>query len=76
MEHGNIVFRFLAPPDENPPKAVHPTMRPFHDPTPRSPARRPLDPLGFLSLGGDVRREAKLLDSGADFVIRVPFIQT
>src|SRR5260370_12673552 len=51
-------------------------MRPFHDPTPRFPSRRPLDPLGFLSFGGDTRGEAKLIDGLLALMIRIPFVQT
>ncbi len=75
MEHGDIVLRLLAPPDQNPAKTVHPAMRTLHDPTPRFPTSPPLDLLGLLAAGLDVRREAEVRQDLSDLVLVIPLIQ-
>ncbi len=56
MQHRDVIPRLLAPADEDPAEAVHPTVRPFRHPTPRLEARPPLDLLGPLAPRLDVRR--------------------
>src|SRR5437870_3808509 len=45
FEHRQVVLDLLFPPDQQAPKAVHPRMRPFHDPAAGTVARN-------LSFGG------------------------
>src|SRR5579871_596524 len=75
MEQRDIVLRFFAPANEDTPKAVHPTVRPFHHPPPRLVPCLPLDLLRLLAPHLDVRREAELLQQRADFVVVISFVQ-
>src|SRR5579871_1364880 len=76
MQQRQIVFGLLAPADENAAEAVHPTVRPLHDPTPRLIPCLPLERLSLLPPCLDVGREAELRDEGADLVVVIAFIHT
>src|SRR5262245_1156970 len=76
MQQGDVVLRFLVPADEDSAKAVDPTMRPFHHPTPRLEAGLTLQGLGFLAPRSDVAREGELGHQLPGVVIVVALVQT
>src|SRR6266550_5081660 len=76
MEHGDVVLWFLAPTDQNPAKAIHPTMRPLHYVAPGPAPRLAFHLLGLFSLGRDVGGKAELCDDLPHFVIGIALVQT
>src|SRR6266852_5528941 len=76
MKHRQIVFRFLAPADENSAKTVHPTMRTFHDPSARFFKNLALEFLRLFSARANMSSKAKLLNYLAHLIVVVPFVQT
>jgi hypothetical protein len=75
VEEGEIGLPFLVPVNEDPPKAIHPTMRTFHYPPPRPSARVAFERLGFFSPGPDVGGEAKLLERLPHLRVIVSLVQ-
>ena len=76
MKQAQIIFRLLFPTDQYPPKAVHPTMRPLHNPPPSLESDFSLDSLCLFSSGLDMRGVAELLRQVAHLVVIVALIQT
>src|SRR5260370_11528445 len=74
MQHGDVVLGLLVPACENPSEAIHPTMRPFHYPTPCLDAGFTFEFLGFFPADMNMCREGELLNNVTHFVIVVPFI--
>jgi len=54
MKQSQIILRFLFPPREDTPKAVHPAMRPFHNPAASPEASFVFNRLGFFASGSNV----------------------
>ena len=75
MEHRQVGVHALGPADEDAPKAVHPTVGSFHDPTPSPEACFLLDGLGLFTPGPDVSGKAKGFDQRPDLVEIVAFVQ-
>src|SRR5260370_12536274 len=75
MKHRQIVFRFLAPADENSAKTVHPTMRSFHDPSTRFFKNLALEFLCLFSACANMTCKAKLLNYLAHLIVVLPFVQ-
>src|SRR5262245_761494 len=76
MQKGQIMLRLFVPAYQDAPKAVHPRMRPLHDPAPRALARLIFDRLCFLTTRPNMCGESKLRHDIAHFLIVVPFIET
>lgn len=75
MEQGQIIFWFLFPSDQNPSKAVHPTMRSFCHPASGLEPRLVLDGLRFFPASPNMRCVTKLPRQIPDLVIIVAFIE-
>jgi len=54
MKQAQIIFRFLFPSRQDAPEAVHPAMRPFHNPAASFEASFMFDRLGFFASGSNV----------------------
>ena len=76
MEHGDIVLGLLGPTDEDSTEPVHPTMSPFHHPSPRFPTCLPLHLFRFFPFRRNMRREVKLLGEFLDLIVGISFIET
>jgi len=76
MEEGEIVLHFLVPANQDPPKAIHPTMRTFHDPSSGSAPRLVFERPRFFTACPNVGRKTKLLERVPYFRIVIPFVQT
>ena len=76
MEEGEIVVAFLVPTNQDPTKAVHPTMSAFHHPPPSSDTRLLFERVRFFAPRPQMRGEAKHCQRGPHLRIVVPFIQT
>ena len=74
MKHGDVRIGSLLPSNQYPPKAIHPTVRPLHDPATGLVPRPFLDRLGLFSTGTNVRREPKLVDQLSGLGVVVPFV--
>jgi len=62
MKQAQIILRFLFPPYQNAAEAVHPAMRPFHNPSASLEAGFMFDRLGFFTSGSNVGCITKLFD--------------
>jgi len=76
MKHCQIVFDLLFPPDEEPPKAVQPRMRSFHDPTTRSVAQDSFLILRFFTTRTDMRCVAELFYQLLNLRVIISLVQT
>src|SRR5919108_3201885 len=76
MQKGQRMLRLFVPASQDAPKAVHPRLRPLHDPAPGSLARYSFDRLRFLSTRPHLGGEAKLRQALAPFLRVVPFLET
>ncbi len=61
MEQAQIVLDLFVPADEQAAKTVHPTVCPFHDPTPGLEANLVFERLCFYIPGSNMQRVAKFL---------------
>ena len=61
MKEGDVVVGRLVPADQNAPKAVHPTVSPFHHPAPGLETGFLFDGPCLFTPAADVGREAKLV---------------
>jgi hypothetical protein len=75
MQQREIVFHLLLPPDEQPPKAVHPGMRALHHPAARPVAWDVALGLHFFAAAPNVRGVAPRVDGFAHRLVVVPFVQ-
>ena len=75
MEQAQIVLDLFVPADQHATKAVHPTVRPFHHPTPSFESDLPFERLCFLISGSNMQGIAKFLPQLPYFVIVVAIIQ-
>lgn len=75
MKQSHIVFRFLLPPDQNPPEAVHPTMCPLHHPALCSLVRVLLQRLCFFASRADMSRVTEHLHKFPHLLVIVAFVQ-
>ena len=62
MKQGEIVFRFLAPANENAAVAIKPAVSAFHHPASGLGSSFTFEFLGFFSAGANVGGESELLD--------------
>jgi len=76
MQKSDIVFRLFIPTNEDPSKAVQPTMRPFHHPAAGLFAGFVFDFLSFLSTRTNMFSKTKLLQNVPDLLIIIAFVQT
>src|SRR5438128_6823461 len=74
MKHSDVVFDFLVPANENAPKPIHPTVRPFYHPAARFGAGISFEFLGFLAASANVSRETKLLNDFSNLIKVITFI--
>src|SRR5215472_4195119 len=75
MEKGQVIFRLFVPTDEQAAKAVHPRMRPFHDPTPRFEARFSLDGFGLRSSWANMGGKTEFAQDVTHLVIVIALVQ-
>ena len=75
MKHGQIIFRFFCPTDQNSAETVHPTMRSFHNPSAGLIASFAFDRLGFLTSNWNMKRIMEPLQQRPYLIIVVPFVQ-
>ena len=76
MEHGDVIFRFFLPSDEDAAEAVEPGVCSFDDPASGLVAGFAFDVLRFFSAAADVRGETEFSEKPTDFVRVVAFVQT
>jgi hypothetical protein len=76
MEHGQIVRYFLLPPDEQPPKTVHPGVRAFDYPAAGPVARNLALRLPLLAATPDMSGIAPGCQRRAHGLVVVPLVQT
>jgi hypothetical protein len=76
MNNGSIVFRFLFPADEHPAEPIHPTVRSFHHPAPRSLAGASARHRRLLSARRDVSDHPQRSQECTHLVKVIPFVQT
>jgi hypothetical protein len=70
MKQSQIILRFLLPPRQDAAEAIHPAMRPFHNPAPSFEASFMFDRLGFFTSGSDVGCITKLFHQ-ISYLIRI-----
>ena len=75
MKKSQIVAHFLVPADQHAPEAIHPTMRPLHDPPPRPEPSVLLQRFGLFPPRSDVGGEPEFGEQGAHFIIVIAFVQ-
>src|SRR4029077_11578989 len=76
MQQGDIVFRLLAPTDEDAAKAIHPTVGPLHYPTSQFCACPTFDGLSLLTTRTNMPRESELVKNVSDLIIVITFVHT
>lgn len=76
MKQSQIIFRFLFPSNQNPSKAVHPTVGAFNNPSPSFESCVAFDGLRFLSTVSNMRCVSKLRNQISNFIRIVSFVQT
>src|SRR4030066_345334 len=75
MQKSDIVFRLFIPANENPSKAVQPTMGPFHHPATGLFASFLFKFLSLLSTRTNMRGKAKRFQNVSNLLIIIAFIQ-
>ncbi len=70
MKQAQIILRFLFPSSQDAAEAVHPAMRPFHNPAPSFEAGFMFDGLGFFTSGSNVGCITKLFRQ-ISYLIRI-----
>jgi hypothetical protein len=75
MKTPQIVAHVLVPADQHAPEAIHPTMRPLHDPPPRPEPGVLLQRFGLFPPRSDVCGEPKFGEQAADLVIIIACVQ-
>ena len=76
MKESEVIGGFFLPSDEESPKPIHPTVRPFNHPAARLEIRLLLDRLSFFPPSPNMSRESELLQQLSHFAIVIAFIQT
>ncbi len=74
MEQRNVVLSLLVPADQYGAETIHPTVSPFHYPTPRFDPRLPFELLRLFSPTMNVRRETEFLKQFPYLVIVIAFV--
>ena len=76
MEESKIVLPLLVPANQDPAKAIHPTMRAFHHPASGSEPRLAFERPRFFAACPDVGGKAKLLERVPHFGVVIALVQT
>src|SRR5215510_11086743 len=76
MEESKIVLPLLVPANQDPAKAIQPTMRPFHDPPSGSDPCLAFERPRLFAACPDVGRKAKLPERVPHFGVVIAFVQT
>ena len=76
MQKPQVVAHFLVPADQHAPEAIHPTMRPLHDPPSCLEAGLLFERLGLFPPRADVGGEAKFGQQIPHLIIVIAFVQT
>ena len=76
MQKPQVVAHVLVPADQHAPEAIHPTMRPLHDPPSCLVAGLLLERLGLFPRRADVGREAKFGPQVPHLIVVIALVQT
>ena len=76
MEESKIVLPLLVPANQDPAKAIHPTMRAFHHPSSGSDPHLAFECPRFCATGPDMSRKAKLFERVPHCGVVIALVQT